>query len=672
MIPELDKEDFFADVVLHHDRIDWSDKTLTPDDITLLLLGGQDHWDEAWSRNQAMEFEKNLLFEARRPNWGGISPYGKPYYQHMLSLGKLMFPDVDITPTLADTVMFFCMCVGGGRRKILNLIGSQNAGKSFSCSFLALVLMYIDVEASTVFIANPYDKSSDSQEWGSLLVLWYKLVKAHPNKTGTGHHDATWLFPFGKVYADRYIELMPNLPRAGKIELRGVKNEGKYRGTKGAHDDVTRGVILMIVGEINLIDNYAFLDMTANLKSQPQYLALTNQNFKDTQDLGGQITEPTGMFGGPSTFDELDIDADQWWHSAKSSITLRFDGHRSPNILLGKDIYPKLFTLENLQTQLEGGEGHPDYFSQVRSFPVRGEESNSVLSRAKISSSRHKDSFYVMQPGATRGGFLDPAFGGRDKAKFGWSEWGRATVTDGEGNQVESELMVFRDFFRTMKLVKGATYPGDDDYWKKRMERAGIPLVEFTEGSELSYEDQIAIQVREIALEHHIPFANIGYDFSMRPDIVSSMNKIIGFMTVPFDYNQGPKGAMIQNIKKNSLDCCKNRCTELGFLAADLFLTKQVRGGSFIESAIMQLSRTTYETENTKKYLIEGKKEFKARYQGVSPDDRDVLMGLAGIAEMRGFRQAVAGLAQQPTGSSLFSRIQSTGVGRKKWKPGTR
>lgn len=672
MIVPPQQKDFFADVVLNHDRIDWTDLTLEPDQITQSMIGPVDHWDPAWTVPEAMEFERDILFDARRPNWGGVSKYGKPYYQHMLTLGKLMFPDVDITPVLADTVMFFCMCVGGGRRKILNLIGSQNAGKSFACSFLALIVMYIDVEASTVFISNPYDKSSESQEWGSLLVLWYKLVSAHPNKTGTGNHDSTRLFPHGKVYADRYIELIPGLPRAGKIELRGVKNEGKYRGTKGAHDDVTRGVILMIVGEINLIENFSFIDMTANLKSQPQYLALTNQNFKSALDLGGLITEPTGLFGGPSNFDDLDIERDIWWHSARSSITLRFDGHKSPNILLNRDIYPKLFTLENLQNQLELGVHHPDYFSQVRSFPVRGEEANSVLSRAKISASRHKDSFYSMQRITTRVAFLDPAFGGKDKARFGFAEFGTALVTDGAGDQHEEEIIVFREFFRSLRLVKGATYPGDDDYWKQRMENAGIPLVEFTDGSELSYEDQMAIQVREFCLEFHIPFSNVGYDHSLRHDIVSSMNKIIGFMTVAFDYNQGPEGVLIQNIRKNSQDCCKNRCTELGFLAADLFLTKQVRGGSFIEAAITQLSRTTYETENTKKYLIEGKREFKARHQGISPDDRDVLMGIAGMALKRGFRQAAAGQKSQPKGSSIWDRIVSDNIGRKKMKPGSR
>jgi hypothetical protein len=231
--------------------------------------------------------------------------------------------------------------------------------------------------------------------------------------------------------------------------------------------------------------------------------------------------------------------------------------------------------------------------------------------------------------------FCDPSFGGRDKAVWGMLQFVTAKVTDGNNEDHVQELIVFKDFFHTLKLVKDATY---NDYWFERMKLADIDTREFVVGSEVSYEDQIAIQCQELNKKFNVPSSNFGYDFSMRPDIVSSVNKIIGFATHAFDYNQAPEGVFLQNIKQNSVDCCKNRCTELAFLAADFFLTKQVRGGSYIETAITQLSRTLYITVN-RKYVAEGKKEYKARWQQVSPDMRDVLVGLAGMAARRGFRQ---------------------------------
>jgi hypothetical protein len=147
----------------------------------------------------------------------------------------------------------------------------------------------------------------------------------------------------------------------------------------------------------------------------------------------------------------------------------------------------------------------------------------------------------------------------------------------------------------------------------------------------------------------------------MRPDIVSAVNRIMGFNCVAFDYNQGPEGVRLQNTNQDSLDVCKNRNTELAFLAADFFLTRQVRGGSFIETAVTQLSRTLYETVN-RKYVSEGKKEYKARWQQVSPDHRDVFMGLGGMAVLRGFRSERVG--RRSGGGSVWSRIAASNKGK--------
>lgn len=656
--------DLFQDIPLGYTLVDWSDETLNADKITEILLGSDPfiYWDlPEYSGMEYWEIERAILFEGGRPNWAGISKHGKPYYQHMLTLAKLMCPDTHITPAVHDTFAFFCTGIGGAGRKALHLIGSQNAGKSFGSCLLAFVTMYIDPNFTSVFVANPFDKSSESQAWGTIKELWFELKEAHPNNTGTGLADACSLFPWAKIYADRYIELVPGLPKAGAIRLQSVKHEGKFRGIKAFGKDVDRGVILLIIDEINLVDNHAFIDMIDNLASQDSFMAATSQNFKDPEDLGGRVTEPTGLFGGPRSFDELDLERDHWWHSTKSSITLRFDGHRAPNILAGRTIYPKLFKRENLERLKEaGGDQSPAYYSQCRSFPIRGVETNSVLSRAKVSASRHLDPFYTLLRMDGAVSFLDPAFGGRDKAVWGCGYYGYGKVTDAEGNEQHQELLVFKDFFHALSLVKDAVY---NDYWFDRMRLAGIDISGFTPGAEVSYEDQIAIQCKELNRSHGVPDSNCGYDFSMRPDIVSSMNKIVGFASHAFDYNQKPEGCFLQSIKQNSEDCCKNRCTELAMLAADLFLTKQVRGGNYIETAITQLSRTLLETQN-KKFVAEGKKEYKARWSNVSPDHRDVLMGIAGMAVRKGFRRDVVGA--KANGKSAWHILNARHVGKSK------
>lgn len=656
MIPD----DPFRDVSLHDSWIDWSETSLTADTITTKLIGYVDHWDlPEFSELEPIYIEKKILFDAKRPNWGKTSPYGKPYYQHLLTVIKLMFPETDITPSLADAAMFFCMGIGGAGKKMENLIGSQNSGKSAGAIRIGFGCMFVDPEYTAIYVANPFDNAADSTVWGDCEELWDQLVTYWPNNTGVGYGEASSLFPWGKKYANKMLEFVPNIPKAGIIALRNTKHVGKFKGSKMRGKDIDRGIILVIIDEVNEIENMAFLTTLVNISSQDGFFCITSQNFKDPEDMGGRMTEPQGTFGGPSTFDELDVEADLFWHSAASSITLRFDGHRSPNILAGRTIYPKLFKEENRQRiKNDYGEHSPEYFSQVRSFPIRGTETNSVLSRAKISASRHLDPFFTVMKLKGRAAFCDPAFGGRDKAVFGWAEYGDATVTDGEGSQVMQELLVFKDHMHDLSLVKGATY---NEYWFDRMRNAGISIADIFEGSEVSYEDQIAIQCKELCKRHNIPVQCFGYDFSMRPDIVSSMNRMLGFSAQAFDYNQAPEGIFIENLKKSAEDCCKNRCSELAFAAADLFLTKQVRGGSYIETAITQLSRTLYETKNGK-HLVEDKRAYKARWQQVSPDRRDVLMGIVGMLHRQGFKKRIVSAGSNA--KSAFSEISARKLGR--------
>lgn len=660
MIEEEVRKDPFEGIVLNHDRLDWSDQNLTADRISSTLIGNspRKYW-VLQPDKKPWEIEREILFEAKRPNWGGLSKHGKPYYQHFLTLIKLLFPETDITPSLADAVMFFCRGIGGANKKILNLIGSANSGKSASGCRIAFALMYIDPEYTVVYVANPFDSASDSTVWGDIEELWDQLCEAHPNTTGQGFGDASVLFPYGRKYANRCLEFIPNIPKAARIELRNTKHVGKYKGSKTRGKDTDRGVMLIVVDEVNEIENMAFLTTLANISQQDAFFAITSQNFKNEDDMGGRLTSPKPTYGGPASFDDLDIEEHAWWHSEASSITLRFDGHKSPNILSGKTLYPKLFKQSNLQQMLDDyGEQSPDYYSQVRSFPARGDDMNSVLSKAKLSSSRYKDPYFTMIRIDGVVSFCDPAFGGRDKSKWGYAQYGIAKVTDAEGNEDTQEVVVFKDFFKTLKLVKDATY---NDYWFERMRAARIETSGFTIGGLVSYEDQIAIQCAELNLAHGIKPSHFGYDFSMRPDIVSSMSRMLGYSTHAFDYNQAPEGVFLQNIKKNSEDCCKNRCTELAFLASDLFLTKQVRGGSNIETAVVQLSRTLYQTVN-KKYVSEGKKEYKARWQQISPDDRDVLMGIAGLLQRCGFR--AKSVTNGKRSESLWSLIEKRGLGK--------
>ena len=98
MEAEEEEVDRYADLVLHSDRVDWSDPSLTADDISKQFMGThrywkdedfQDLWDKQHSAHPTahlLEIEKRILLDQGRDNWHLPSYYGKECYQHFLSL----------------------------------------------------------------------------------------------------------------------------------------------------------------------------------------------------------------------------------------------------------------------------------------------------------------------------------------------------------------------------------------------------------------------------------------------------------------------------------------------------------------------------------------------------------------------------------------------------------
>lgn len=575
------------------------------------------------------EIEREILFEAGRDQWGLMGPYGKPYYQHMLTLMALLDEQTDITPTIADATQMFCESLTNGL-KVLNLIGSQNAGKSAGSVRIAFACLYIDPEFCQVFVANPFDNVADSTIWGEVLEMWHNICKTHPLE---GDDDKTYLFPKGYVYKNQTIVAIPNEPKGAKIALRNVKKAGKFKGSKTRGKDTHRGIILVLVDEINEIDSHAFLDVLPNLSSQDGFFCITSQNYKDPLDLGGRITEPVPRWlDSKSNVKDLDVNEDQFWPSAYASMTLRFDGARSANILSQRIIYGYLFKQNDWDRLAELGMESPDFYSQARSFPIQGSESDSVLPRSVISNSRHDDKFYTRMGNWIRVSFCDPAFGGRDQALWGCASFGWAQVPDGNGRPETKMIFEVDEYFVKLRITKGATW---NDHWMDRLHKIGRDVSSVVIGAEVSPDDQIAIQCAEHNFQHKISADHFGYDFSMRAGIVTSMTKFVGTGAVPFEYNRGPDGVWLEKYKADSKDVCVDRVSELAFLTADLYETGTIRGGDLCTTASMQLSRTKFETLNKKK-KVENKIKYKNRWQGQSPDHRDTLLGLRGMADKTG------------------------------------
>ena len=632
------KESPFKDFKLHDTLFDWSDESIDANFITRSLMGSVSYWnnpefgrlhdDEGKVIREALEpyeIEKEILFEAGREAWGFTSIYGKPYYMHFLTLMGLLDDQTDITPSIADCVQIFCMSFTYGI-KVINLIGSQNAGKSAGSVRICFCCFYIDPEYTSIYVANPFNNTADSTVWGDVLEMWSNICRTHPHPD---KEDATYLFPRGFVYRDKLITAVPNIAKAGFIKLQDPKKESKFKGGKTAKgEDATRGLILHVIDEVNEIGDFAYLNVLPNLSSQ-NFVCLTSQNFKSEDDLGGMLCQPIVRYSGDKqSYADLEVDEDYLWSSDYRSMTLRFDGKRAVNLLAKRVIYSYLFKQEDWDRLAESGMQSDTFFSQARSFPVRGEDTDKILTKSKLSGSQYRDSWFTLTGHHTKVSFCDPSFGGRDKALWGFASFGPAMVKDPQGNSREEKLFVISNHFVKLKFVKDAIY---NEYWVDRMVSSGIPIQGITMGSEVSVDDQIAIQCAELNYRYGVSGNHFGYDFSMRPNVVTAMNKFVGFNSKAFDYNILPEGYYMESYKQDTSDFCKDRITELCYLTADLFNTRQFRGGDFCKEAIVQLCRTAVTTVNKKKKAM-NKREYKKDWRGISPDDRDTILGLVGMA----------------------------------------
>lgn len=624
--------DWLGALVLHTDRIDWTNSPRpTPDSVTRQFIGPFHYWSlPQFQGMSAAEIEISILSGTDVLKWKGSSPW-KPFYQHFLTLTKILCPSKDITPSLADVVMLFCAGIGRGR-KITNMIGSQNSGKSSLTALLVMTCMAINPTINFALIANPFKTTSESTIWGDFKEVYEEITQNHPD-----------LWPESRLHADKRIVLV-KVPKAGYVEIRPVDDVGKLLGTKTKkirRDDGTyiTPLMLMVLDEVNRVKSPAFLEGLSNITSQEGFYAHTSQNFKDPADMGGRLAEPRSFHGSPDSYDQLTHDM-RVWYSFSSSITIRFNGLLSPNLLAhcepGEEIYPYLFKIVNLEHIIETyGKQSPEYYSQVLSFPVDTMEVTSVISSSTIRRSRIEDPHYTMIKRLGKVAFGDPAFGGSDLCLWGSFLVALCKVADPGGHYTDQTLFISESQMRRMKLNRDLLV---DSAFLMRLSalsvRHRIDLAHFIEGKPVSYEDQIAVQYAEHCIANSIPYNCFGYDSSMRHEIMNSVFRIMGSEPVSFGYNEPPKGFFLRGLKKNSEDCCGDRISELAFMAADLIDNKQVRGES-LSPALIQLSRTQFKERGGKRF-VEKKKEYKDRWSGVSPDARDVFLGGVGMAARTG------------------------------------
>ena len=571
-----------------------------------------------------LNIERSILRQWK-PEWSkeGKSPYGYSFTHHFCEYVRVACPKTDLHDFFVKMVRGFERTAFLKRRKILNLIGSKNSGKTDFNATFAMCILSIYPEYTTVYVAAPYMTAADSTVWGRILTRMKEMKEANP-ELWAGVHE--WKSK-NRVVFESHAE-------TGFCELRTLDKIGKLQGTKSY--DAEKGWLILLCDEIALFPTRALLDLLDNLTGNANFFCFTGCNFKNTEGLEGDLCRPDGR-----EYSELDMEADQEWDSAYKSYTVRLDGHYSPNLLAGETKYKYLLT-EDVRMDMEEIHGlmGPKYLEQIRSFPNNSMADYFVTSREKIRAGGGWDDFVFDRGDAVRVSACDPGFGG-DPCKIGVFEFCNGRIQDSDGNFHTVPLFMPLQAIETIPLVVGRVA---DAEWIKRLHDQSNGSMFLREGQDITMENQIVVQCGEFLERWGVKRTHFVFDGSMRAGISTEMIKVLGNGVTGLDYGvtATERNGDLTG-KKMAKDLYTNFVTEMYFNFARLVQSGQFRGAELIPGAIAQICRRSWKPMRGDLKALESKIDYKKANQGKSPDDSDVLvMGLE-AAQQAGFMDNARG-----------------------------
>lgn len=572
-------------------------------------------WKAEWSKDPSScpyNHEETIRFDPALPD-----RVVRGFTQHMLRYQRYNFPAVQIDPWLVEKWEQFERIRLVEGRKIINFIGSKNSAKTNFFALFSLLMVSIDPSYTRTFISGPYKTAAEATVWGRVGTRYNQMKHAQPTLWKNTQYKKS----------DQQVVFDHQSSEAGYIELVTLDKVGKLQGAKSL--DPYRGWLILMCDEIAEFPSKALMDALDNMTGNLNFVCFTGCNFKNVEGLDGDLCRPEGR-----EYAELDTEKDHDWPSNYRSWTVRFDGHRSPNVIAKKVIYNYLLT-EPVRADMEYIHGltGPKYLEQIRSFPNSSMSDYFVTTREKIRASGGYDEFIWDREGdVTKVAFCDPGFGG-DPCKIGAFRFGRGRFQDVDGQwhgmTVFEPISAIETIRLDMKLESDAS-------WRERVTKIAPRDLFMKHDALVSLEQQIAVGCAEFLTRHGIERNNFGYDGSMRASVVHEMTAILGSAIQSIDFGGeaterevGPKAEPARSLYYNFV-------TEMYFFFGLVVQSGQFRGAERVPAALAQICRRCWGWSG-KKRQIQPKAEYKSENQGRSPDDSDVLVGALEVARRAGF-----------------------------------
>lgn len=466
------------------------------------------------------------------------------------------------------------------KNKYLAVSGCSSSGKTEFYSIWALVNWYADPMNTLVFVTSTNLGESRQRIWGR--------IKSY-------HQNSKWQLGGALKLVDSSGMI--------KLDMQGASDESSIKLIAGEKKREAEAVgkligkknrrVIFIGDELPELSPAILEACYTNLAMNQEFQLIGLGNFNSIYDTFGTFCMPVNGWGSINpTMDE--------WETicyGQNGKCLRFDGMKSPNVVLGRNEYKGIYNLDNLAAHKKLNENSLGFWRQCRSFPCPEGDRQYIYSEADFIQGKAHESVIWLGGEKTRVAFLDPAFthDGDDAMMYlGW------LGTDRERNRV---LL----YDRCIKLTEDVT--------KKE-----------------EFSIQVANQFVAICKQEGVRPEHAGLDHTGAITFGEYVAQIWATNILRVSFGGAPSNKPADSTGKTCKDAYGNRVSELWYMGVEFIRSQQIRG--LDPETAKQLKSRKYELGDRGKVYVESKKEMKKRI-GYSPDRADSAMGLLEVCRER-------------------------------------
>lgn len=255
------------------------------------------------------------------------------------------------------------MTIEACRWNYLGIHGSASSGKSDWSAVWSLVNWMCDPLNTLVLVTSTSLKDSRKRIWGSVTAYYQAATElATVGKLVDSIGMIRSYADDGSVMNDKCgIALIPGEKKKEKEAI------GKLIGMKNKR-------VFLIADELTELSEALISAAMSNLSMNPHFQLVGLGNFNS-------IYDPLGVFITPKNgWASVSVEDEEW--ETKDGFCIHLDGLKSPNVLVGEDIWP-VYSNKNLaEHKKRYGENSALFWRMCRSFPCPEGEQNTIYSDA--------------------------------------------------------------------------------------------------------------------------------------------------------------------------------------------------------------------------------------------------------------------------------------------------